>query len=68
MRIPTWHNSPDCAQQASEHEELMKLDQTKKAKMKEYAAAHRKAKPSTICEGDWVLRRQEQKKKTESIL
>ncbi|KAJ1154707.1 hypothetical protein NDU88_007450 [Pleurodeles waltl] len=66
MRIPTWENSASHAHQTPDHEKLVELDQTKKAKMKEYADACGKARPSTVQEGDWMLVRQEQKKKTDS--
>ncbi|KAJ1139698.1 hypothetical protein NDU88_006065 [Pleurodeles waltl] len=49
------------------HGELAKGDRTKKAKMKEYADRRQRAQLSTVQEGDWVLIRQEQKRKLDSL-
>ncbi|KAJ1084187.1 hypothetical protein NDU88_004339 [Pleurodeles waltl] len=56
-RIPTWENSARHVQQGTDHDELWEMDRTKKAKMKEYVDKHRRAQPSTVQEGDWVLAR-----------
>ncbi|KAJ1123397.1 hypothetical protein NDU88_001867 [Pleurodeles waltl] len=64
-RIPIWKKSACFVWQAPDYEELAELDRTK-AKMKEYADSVRRANRSTVQEGDWVLVRQEQKRKSDS--
>ncbi|KAJ1162521.1 hypothetical protein NDU88_002989 [Pleurodeles waltl] len=65
-RIPIWESSAHHVQQASDHDELAEIDRTKKAKIKKYANMRQRAQPSTVQEGDWVLFRQEQKRKSDS--
>ncbi|KAJ1131525.1 hypothetical protein NDU88_009861 [Pleurodeles waltl] len=65
-RIPTWENSAQHVQQATDLAELVEMDRTKKAKMKEYADRCQRAQLLTDHKGDWVFVRQEQKRKSAS--
>ncbi|KAJ1155810.1 hypothetical protein NDU88_008535 [Pleurodeles waltl] len=65
-RIPTWENTASHVQQATDPDELAEMDRTKKPKLKEYADRRWRAQQSTVRKGDWVLVRQEQKRKSDS--
>ncbi|KAJ1173154.1 hypothetical protein NDU88_004995 [Pleurodeles waltl] len=51
---------------ATDNDELAEVDRTNKAQMKEYADKRQRAQPSTIHEGDRVLVRLEQRRKSDS--
>ncbi|KAJ1203426.1 hypothetical protein NDU88_007212 [Pleurodeles waltl] len=65
-RIPTWENLTRRVRTAADHDKLAEMDRTKKAQMKEYTDKRRRAQPSIIREGDWILIRREQRRKSDS--